>query len=64
MARPYNEARQAANKRYDDKTYKRLIFRMRIEDDADIIEAFEQAQASGITAREWLRSLIEKQEEF
>lgn len=54
------EARRAANDRYDAKTYKRVVFALRIKDDADIIEDIESAQSEGATLREWLRNLFDK----
>lgn len=52
-----NEARKAANARYKEKHYKQISIKLRIDDDADLIESFQKAQASGITSREWLRTL-------
>lgn len=57
--REYNSARQEANARYDAKTYKQINFRLRLEDDADIIESILEAQENGISNREWLRELFE-----
>ena len=57
--RPYTDKRAEANKRYDDKTYKRVTFKLRIDDDADLIEAWKTAQDKGLSNREWLRLLIE-----
>ena len=54
------EARRAANDRYDAKTYKRVVFALRIKDDADIIEDIESAQSEGAALREWLRNLFDK----
>lgn len=41
--RKYTPERAANNKRYDDKTYKRVAIRLRIEDDADILADIEDA---------------------
>ena len=57
MARTRTPARAAANKRYDDKAYKKLTIKLRIDEDADLIESFEKAHAEGKTSREWIRSL-------
>ena len=59
MAREYTEARQEANARYDAKTYKAFTFKLRREDDADIIKSIEDAAGSGINKREWLRELFD-----
>lgn len=53
------EARRAANDRYDAKTYKNILFRLRIEDDADIIRDIESAKLEGLSLREWLRNLYD-----
>lgn len=59
MSRPYTEARQAANARYDAKTYKKINIALRMEEDADLIKSLEEAQKRGMTTREWLRDLYE-----
>lgn len=63
MGRQYTAARQAANARYDAKTYKKINIALRIEEDADLIESLEQAQAAGLSCREWLRDLYEGNKE-
>ncbi len=57
MARKYTENRAAANKRSDEKTYKTIAIRLRLSDDADLLESFNKARAAGKTGREWIRSL-------
>ena len=52
-------AHAESNARYDAKTYKTMLFKLRLEDDADIIEAIQEAQEHGISKREWLRSLFD-----
>ncbi len=59
--RPYNDARAEANARYDAKTYKLIGIKLRVEDDAEIIKAWQEAQQKGISSREWLKSLYENQ---
>lgn len=54
-------ARSRANAKYDAKTYKKILLKLRIDDDADIIEAIQEAKANGINHREWLRELFENQ---
>ena len=61
MTREYTQSRAEANARYDAKTYKVMTFKLRVEDDADIIAAIQEAQADGINKREWLRELFENQ---
>lgn len=58
--RAYTEARAAANKKYDDATYKNVLIRLRIEDDKDILEDIEEAQKRGMRLRDWLREVWEK----
>ena len=55
-----SEARRNANDKYDAKTYKRITFTLRIQNDADIIESIEAAQTNGTTLRGWLRSLFDE----
>lgn len=57
----YSPAKQEANARYDSKTYKLYPFRLRVEDDADIIRDIDKAKADGISYRDWLRALFEGQ---
>lgn len=54
------EAQRIAADKYDAKTYKRIVFALRVEDDADIIEDIKIAQGNGLTLREWLRNLFDK----
>lgn len=61
MTREYTQARAEANARYDAKTYKRYLLKLRVEDDADIIKAIQDAQAEGKSKREWLREIFENQ---
>jgi hypothetical protein len=57
--REYNTARAEANSNYDSKTYKSFLFKLRIEEDADIIQSILEAQGNGINKREWLREQFE-----
>lgn len=56
--RGFTPARQAANRKYDDKTYKRYHFMLRLEEDAEIIKDIEDAKEHGINKREWLNALF------
>lgn len=56
-----SDARREANARYDAKTYKVFTFKLRIEEDADIIRAIQEAQENGTNKREWLRDLFDKE---
>lgn len=53
------EAHRLGNDRYDAKTYKRVVFALRLQDDADIIEDIKAAQDSGESLRGWLRNLFD-----
>lgn len=53
------EAQRAAANRYDVKTYKKISFALRLQDDADIIGDIEAAKAEGLSLREWLRRLFD-----
>ena len=53
------EAHRLGNDRYDAKTYKRIQFALRIQDDADIIRDIEAAKTEGLSLREWLRRLYD-----
>lgn len=57
--RGYSQAQHEANKRYDAKTYKQFIFRLRLDADDDIIRAINDAKEHGYNKREWLRELYE-----
>lgn len=59
--RIYTEARAEANKRYDEKTYKKINVALRLDDDADIIEDMELAKENGLSLRQWLRNLFDNQ---
>ena len=50
------QAHAESNARYDAKTYKTMLFKLRLEDDAEIIESIQEAQEHGISKREWLTS--------
>ena len=57
--RGYTPARQAANRRYDAKTYKQFHLLLRRDEDAEIIKDIEDAKEQGITKREWLSALFQ-----
>lgn len=56
-----SDARREANARYDEKTYKNFLFKLRLDEDADIIRAIQEAQENGTNKREWLRDLFDKE---
>ena len=59
MALKTTEAKRAANARYDAKTYHLIGFKLRVDEDDDIIKSIEAAHKRGVKSREWLRELYE-----
>lgn len=56
----YTEAQRDAVARYQAKTYRNTLLKLRVEEDADIIASMDAAKEKGITHREWLRELFEQ----
>lgn len=56
----HTEAQRAAAARYDAKTYKLYAFKLRKEEDAEVIKAIADAAEKGISKREWLHDLYEQ----
>ena len=52
-------AQRAAADRYDSKTFKKISFALRLQEDADIIKDIEAAKAEGLSLREWLRKIYD-----
>ncbi len=57
---PMTPAEAEAIARYQAKTYKKLNIALRIDDDADVIKSWQEAQQKRISSREWLRDLYEQ----
>ena len=53
------ESKRAAIDRYDAKTYRKVGFRLRVDDDAEIIKDMDEALERGINRREWLKGVFE-----
>ncbi len=53
------DSKRAAIDRYDAKTYRKVMLKLRIEDDADIIKDMDEAFSRGINRREWLKEVFE-----
>lgn len=49
------QAQREAIERYESKIYKKYLIRLRIDEDKEIIEAFEKAKKDGRPYRELLR---------
>ena len=52
-------AQLQANERFKEKTYKCVLFEMRLQEDADIIDSIEEAKQHGIKKMEWMRALFD-----
>lgn len=59
MGREYTEAQARAFEAYEARTFKKSMFRFRLDTDGDIIESIEEAKANGISKNEWLRELFD-----
>lgn len=53
------DSKRAAIDRYDAKTYRKILFRLRVEDDAEIIKDMDEAFERGMNRREWLKEVFE-----
>lgn len=53
------DSKRAAIDRYDAKTYRKIMLKLRIEDDADIIKDMDEAFDRGVNRREWLKGVFE-----
>ena len=53
------KSKREAIDRYDAKTYRKVLIRLRIEDDAEIIKDMDDAFNRGINRREWLKNVFE-----
>ena len=60
MANKVSSSKREANNRYDTKTYSQVNFRLRKDEDADILQSLTAARKKGITNREWLRELFDR----
>ena len=58
MQEPKKRGYSESNKRYDDKTYKKVVIAFRKKDDADILDLLEDQKAQGCSLREVLRNFI------
>lgn len=54
----YTQAQAEAMQRYREKTLKRHMFELRIDEDRDIIESIEDAVEHGIPKRQWLSDIF------
>ncbi len=57
--REYNEARKKANRKYNAKTYDDIMFHLRKDEDAEMLESMRSAQERGISKPQWLHEIFE-----
>ena len=54
-----SQAQYEANRRYEAKSIKAMMFQLKLEEDADIIEYIEEQKSHGYTYRQIIRELWE-----
>ena len=59
MATTYTEAHARGNAAYDARTFKKHLFRFRLDSDQDMLDSIEDAKAHGISKNEWLRGMFD-----
>ena len=59
MAGKYTEAQARAEAAYTAKTYKTVLFKFRLDEDADIISDLEESQEHGIKKMDWFRGFYD-----
>lgn len=59
MGAKYTEAQARATKAYEERTYKSVLFRFRLDEDADIIEDYDLAVSHGIRKIDWFREMFD-----
>ena len=59
MATRYTEAQARSFEAYEARTFKKHLFRFRLDTDQDILDSIEEAKEHGISKNEWLRELFD-----
>ena len=59
MATKYTEAHARGNAEYEARTFKKHLFRFRLDSDQDMLDSIEEAKEHGITKNEWLREMFD-----
>lgn len=59
MATKYTEAHARGNAEYEARTFKKILFRFRLDSDQDMIDSIEEAKEHGISKNAWLRELFD-----
>ena len=59
MTTKYTEAHARGNAEYEARTFKKILFRFRLDSDQDMIDSIEDAKSHGISKNEWLRALFD-----
>jgi hypothetical protein len=52
-----SKSKREAISRYDAKTYRNVLFKLRKEDDAEILKDMDEALERGVSRREWLQAI-------
>ena len=60
MGATYTEAQARATAAYEAKTFKRVLFKFRLDEDADIIASYNEALEHGIKKNDWFRSFFDE----
>ena len=48
---------------YQARTYRKIPFALRLDDDADMIEDWQLAKENGLKSREWVRMMFDAYQE-
>lgn len=59
MGAKWTEAQARASAEYEARTNKQFQFKLRLDEDADIIADLEESMSHGLKKREWLRELFD-----
>ena len=60
MGATYTEAQARAFAEYQARTFKNILFRFRLDEDADIIASYNEALEHGIKKNDWFRSFFDE----
>ena len=59
MGSKYTEAQARASEAYEARTFKKILFKFRLDEDADILRDYEDALENGIKKTEWFRGFYD-----
>jgi hypothetical protein len=60
MGATYTEAQARATAAYEARTFRKILFRFRLDEDADIIASHDEAMEHGIRKIDWFRSFFDE----